>query len=227
MPRRRACSPCRCWARLPNWSGVDRRTHNQGSAPHGLAGGSVAIPVCAPATQTPSAKSATAAMRRISTASLAQLDSWLPTVRRMRPTQPWGGSGSRQVLDGRAAASHGAAAGRRRHCRGGPARPRTAAAGRRSPDPPGRRHQSRRTRTHAAVDRSPTRIHARTHAEGRDPMAAFLGQASAGSGGAARPGWHNVHAEEPKRVASLILRDRSGGRSRSGRSPQKSPLQPE
>ena len=46
---------------------------------------------------------------------LAQLDTWLPTVRRMRPDQPWGdvvrvlNRGQGRHLDGRAASPHGAA----------------------------------------------------------------------------------------------------------------------
>ena len=47
---------------------------------------------------------------------LAQLDTWLPTVRRMRPAQPWGDvvrvlNRDRRNLDGRAAAPHGPAPG--------------------------------------------------------------------------------------------------------------------
>ena len=51
---------------------------------------------------------------------LAQPDSWLPTVRRMRPDQPWGdvvrvlNRAHCGHLDGRAAAPNGAAAGRRK-----------------------------------------------------------------------------------------------------------------
>ena len=67
---------------------------------------------------------------------LAQLDTWLPTVRRMRPAQPWGdvvrvlNRTTDLHLDGGAAAPHRAAAGRRGHRRGETAGPRAAPAGR-------------------------------------------------------------------------------------------------
>ena len=66
---------------------------------------------------------------------LAQLDAWLPIVRRMRPVQPWGDvvrvlNRTAEVdLDGRAAAPHRAAAGVRGHRRGETAGPRPASAG--------------------------------------------------------------------------------------------------
>ena len=67
---------------------------------------------------------------------LAQLDTWLPTVRRMRPAQPWGdvvrvlNRITDVHLDGGAAAPHRAATGLRGHRRGETAGPRAAPAGR-------------------------------------------------------------------------------------------------
>ena len=48
---------------------------------------SAAIPACAPATRTPSARSASRDAAHLD-GVLAQLDTWLPNVRRMRPAQP-------------------------------------------------------------------------------------------------------------------------------------------
>jgi DNA invertase Pin-like site-specific DNA recombinase len=101
-------------------------------------------------------------------AVLAQAESWLPIVRRMRPGQPWGdvvrvlnrgqtasGSGPGEAMDRRAVAPHGAAAGRRRHHRGRFAGPRAAPAERRPAGPAGRRHQGGRARSHAPANRRP------------------------------------------------------------------------
>jgi DNA invertase Pin-like site-specific DNA recombinase len=78
---------------------------------------------------------------------LAQLDTWLPTVQRLRPAlgrrragvEPEAGH-DLDDLDGRATAPHGAAPGRGGHRRGQFAGPRSAAARRGSAGPPGRRH---------------------------------------------------------------------------------------
>ena len=66
---------------------------------------------------------------------LAHLDFWLPTVRRMRPAQPWGdvvrvlNRTTEFHLDGGTAAPHRAATGVRGHRRGDTVGPRTAPAG--------------------------------------------------------------------------------------------------
>ena len=66
---------------------------------------------------------------------LAHLDFWLPTVRRMRPAQPWGdvvrvlNRTTELHLDGGTAAPHRAATGVRGHRRGDTVGPRAAPAG--------------------------------------------------------------------------------------------------
>src|SRR6185437_4076476 len=136
---------------------------------------------------------------------LAGLDGWLPTVRRMRPAQPWGDvvrvlDDGRQ-LDRRAAAPHRAAAGDRGHRRGHPDGPRAAPTRRRSPGPPGRRHRRRGAGPHPAADRRPARGHARAHPARRHTLAPLLRPAPARASGAAWAGRDTGGAGRSRRLA--------------------------
>ena len=75
--------------RRPARTGADCRAHPRpgcGRRSRGRVGGD---PACAPATRTPSARSRASRDAAHLDGVLAQLDTWLPTVRRMRPAQPW------------------------------------------------------------------------------------------------------------------------------------------
>ena len=119
---------------------------------------------------------------------LAELDSWLPIVRRMRPDQPWGDVVARpepdagEPLDGRTTASHGPASRFGGHHRGKHPRPRAAAIGRRPADPSGRgikaaasdrTMQEFATQIEAIRERTPTR---------RNALASVVSEALVGLG---------------------------------------------
>ncbi len=125
---------------------------------------------------------------------LEQLDSWLPTVRRMRPDQPWGdvvrvlnrGNGATWTVERlrrtvRRLVSEGiieATLLDRARPQTGDDRLVRLVAGIKAAAP---------DRT-LATNRRPTRGDARTHAARRNPLAPVFGQASAGEGGTPRIG---------------------------------------
>ena len=143
---------------------------------------------------------------------LAQLDTWLPTVRRMRPDQPWGDV-VRVLNHGRqaSAAKPEGCAWTVERLRG--TVQRLAREGIVEAGLLGRaRRQGGGARPHAPADRNPARSHARAHAAQGHALAPVISQAPAGLGGAAWVGRKRIGEGGARRMALTVLRTGSANR---------------